>query len=373
MNKIFYLSLGLVCLAGFSSCSDDQDNPYDVAKTISVVSSKVSFDARAAQGAIHFNSAATPVVTTNQPWCTASLAADSVVVSVTQNNSISGRAAMVTLHNGTDSVNVPVVQEGAFVEVNGSTSLGLSSDNATSGKYLISSNLDVSIASAPDWITASIKGDSLLMNVAANETGNLRSGDIVFKSGDFTYAWRVNQADFNKDIAGKYYLYYKTKSGSTSRVSVNLTNKAIEIGSGKNMRSITTTYEPRTATFSIKSGQYVNYMNITTTKTDFSVKKDTTYLHLLFASQPQADGNYYWSVYGQGVEAKAQLEVAEDGSSKAQFGGSLMGYALTQFIFRYFSSLSLNEKTDTGENWMIMYSPYLYREKPNKAKSYILR
>lgn len=352
---------------GFTSCSDDTDNPYGAPSTITVSRSNVTFEARGGQGSIVFVSSATPKVTTTKEWCVAQVAGDSVIVTVPQNNTISDRSAMVTIHNGTDSVNVPVTQFGAFVQVGDGSGIGITTDEAFTSKYLIDSNVDIHLVSMPDWVTASIDGDSLTVNAEPNNTGNLRVGYINFEANDFTYSVKVVQADFDKDIAGTYRLYYKMAAdGNYSRVRVTLSSKELTLQSFK----IPISYEATTGKLSIQSGQYVG---ITTDRLS-SGARDTSYVYLAFATNPMADGLYYWSSYYSATYATASIDVSDDGSVEAHFTGNLNGYELTRFLFRKFYSMQMSEDNDKGSNWMDMYSPYLRREGTSSAKdSYILR
>lgn len=367
MNKIYSILFLAAGVLGFASCSDDTDNPYDNPVTISVVKSNVTFEARGGQGSISFTSTSTPTVTTTKSWCVAQVSGDSVIVTVPQNNTISDRSAMVTIHNGTDSVNVPVTQFGAFVQVGDGSGIGVTTDEAFTQKYSIDSNVDIELESTPDWVTASIDDDSLSVNVQPNNTGNLRVGYLNFKANDFSYSLKIVQADFDKDIAGSYRLFYKLQAdGNYSRTNVTLSSTSLKMQSF----NIPISYEPASGKLSIQSGQYVG---ITTDRLS-SGRRDTSYVHLVFATNPLAEGTYYWSSYYDATYATATIDVAEDGSVEAHFTGNLNGYELTRFMFRKFSSLTLSESTDKGSSWMDMYSPYLRREAPSSSKdSYILR
>lgn len=367
MSKIYSILFLAAGVLGFTSCSDDTDNPYDTPVTISVVKSNVSFEARGGQGTISFTSTSTPTVTTTKSWCVAQVAGDSVVVTVPQNNTINDRSAMVTIHNGTDSVNVPVTQFGAFVQVGDGSGIGVTTDEAFSQKYSIDSNVDIQLVSAPDWVNAVIENDSLTVNVEPNNTGNLRFGYLNFKANDFAYSVKVVQADFDKDIAGSYRLYYKMQAdGNYSRTNVTLSSKALTM----QRFTIPISYEPTTGKLKIQSGQYVGIISDRLS----SGRRDTSYVFLTFATNTLADGRYYWSSYYEATYATASIDVAEDGSIEAHFTGNISGYELTRFMFRKFSKKEMSEANDKGSNWMEMYSPYLRREGSCSAKgSYILR
>lgn len=362
MNKIYSFLLLCAGVIAFSSCSDDTDNPYDTPATITIVKSNVSFEARGGEGVIQFTSTSTPTVTSTKSWCEAKVVADSVIVTVPQNNTISDRSAMVTISTGKDSVNVPVTQFGAFVQVGDGSGIGVTTDEAFTQKYSIDSNVDIQLESAPDWVTATIEGDSLNVSLEPNNTGSLRSGYLNFRANDFTYSVKVVQADFDKDIAGSYRLFYKTSVNDTyKRANATLSSTTLKIGSSF---TVPITYLPATGKIQIQSGQYVG----TYTDRLSSGKRDTSYVHLVFATNPMADGRYYWSSYYSTTYASALIEVEDDGAIEAHFTGNISGYELTRFIFRKFSSRTLSEDTDKGTSWMDMYNPYLRREATSSSK-----
>ena len=60
-----------------------------------------------------FTAPAGSTVSVSDSWATAQLLNDSVVVSVTNNPAVDSRSAVLTIKNGNDSTNLPILQSGA--------------------------------------------------------------------------------------------------------------------------------------------------------------------------------------------------------------------------------------------------------------------
>lgn len=359
MNKILSLLLIACGASTFVACSDDTENPYDHTSSISVVSSNVSFTARASQGVVRVSLAegGSVVPTVGADWCTAVVAGDSVVVSVTQNSTLSGRSTMLTLHNGADSTQVPVTQDGVIAQLE-NNGVAFESDDAQTQHCYLRSNIDLTVTSAPDWLTASISGDSLIVTATANTSGLPRKGYVKYGSGDFADSALVTQADFDADIAGTYNLHYSTASGRQRYLPATVTSTGMTITSLR--LTVPMTYDPYTGSFTIESGQYLG-MN------------SGNYIYFAFATEPDEDGRYYWTGYNTGLFVSAPLEVAEDGTITATFAGDLSGYAVARLLLRNFTAQRLDSQYDSETNLLDMYYPYLQRNPAGAKPSSLLR
>ncbi len=353
MKKIYSLPLLLLGVLGFSSCSDDTDNPYASESTIAVVKSDLTFDAVADSGSVVFTSTGNVTVTTSASWCKATLSGDSVIVTVAQNNSKNGRAASVTLHNGTDSLNLAVLQQGVVTKMEKST-VSLDTDEATSLSYGFSCSLNLAVASCPDWVSARINGDSLYVDVEANNTGHLRSGYIVYKSDAYVDSIRVFQADFDRDIAGKYNICYQR--GSDDPTEVTLRNKALSKTSlyVLNTLSLPLTYDGGTIT--VQAGSYMGTNSNNGT---------TTYVYLAFGMA----GNYWTGYTNTTSTVSADLNYNDVDGTYAEFKGNISGMEFLSFIFRRYSAQSISESNDLGSAVYTMYHPVIKRAPATTASA----
>lgn len=215
MKKIFsilFLALGLLVVA---SCSDDETaNPYAHESTIAVDSSRVLFGASAATGSVHVNSPqGVTKVESSQPWCTATVNGSKIDVTVTQNDSYEGRAALLTIYSAAgDYVQVTVQQMGFVLQLSAGNSISVG-DEAATHAYGMKHNTEVTFSTDEDWMSATVVGDSLKITFTENTTQNMRSGWLKYQSGSIQDSIFVRQFDFDKDLLGYYGLMYYTAQG----------------------------------------------------------------------------------------------------------------------------------------------------------------
>lgn len=204
--KNILLSLAVLLAAvGFTACSDDTDNPYDHTPTISVVSSNLVFTASASTGsAVFASNGGTLTTRLNSSWASATVSGDTVKVAVDENDDLNGRSAQMTVFNGTDSVNVTIQQQGLIFRLN-ATSI-VAGDAAKRISYGVTANVTPVLSTSDDWFNAEISGDSLIVNLTENTTGHVRSGYVYYTAGTKRDSISVAQGEFDKDIAGKWYL-----------------------------------------------------------------------------------------------------------------------------------------------------------------------
>lgn len=336
--NVAFLALGAFAIA---ACSDDTDNPYAHENTITIQRSNLDFAAKEGKGAVVFSSTAGNVsVKSNAAWCTTTMVGDSVVVGVTQNNTLNGRSTTIVLDNGTDTLALAVTQRGVIAQF-AEKGIAVKTDDAFSGKYAITRNIDLSVRSAPDWVNAVFDGDTLSVDVEANNTGVFRSGYVVYGSADFVDSIKVFQADFNKDIAGSYKLYYENAKGTLEYANATVNASGIKIYGSF---TIPFTYDPAMGTLSIQSGSYVG-------------KLQSSYIYLSFGLD-----NDLWSSYSTNFSIVAPLTYNEADGVIAKFNGSVSGYEVESLILRSYSAQQMSQETDQGTTLMKLTHPYLQRK-----------
>ena len=82
-------------------------------------------------------------------------------------------------------------------------------------------NAEFHVAKAPEWVTTSVKGDSVYLDIAPNTTGDMRKGKVCMESGNYADTLYVTQASFEEGIAGDYrlYIYNAVFDQSTGQVT----------------------------------------------------------------------------------------------------------------------------------------------------------
>lgn len=355
MKKIFSLLLVAIGFSSFIACSDDNENPYAHVNTITVEKANLDFSARSGEGSVVFKSTEGSVsVTTSTDWCTAHVVGDSIVVNVEQNGTLNGRSAMLVLRNGVDTLSLPVTQRGVVAQFVDMKTISIQTDDVFTGKYAMTTNVDMSIAKTPDWVEASFSGDTLCVTTTENNTGVFRSGYIVYKSEPFVDSIRVFQADFDKDIAGDYKLFYENANGVERSTNVSVTASNIKFSSSWNMPF---TYDADNGLFKVYSGCYIG-------------KSSSSFIYLAFGIA----GNL-WTGYTNTVYVTAPLEYDSVNGIVARFTGEEQGFDFESFMLRRFSANQMSENNDEGKNVLTFYHPYLQRSVDNQAKasSYVMK
>lgn len=203
MKRYLFATAAIAVLA-LASCNKDQVNEeYDLGSSISVVEVKTIFSPDGGDGFIKVASDTPFSVSSTRPWCTFSKAGDSVVVSVSPYYEVGSRYSMVTVKNeANDSVNVTVHQFGSIIQ--NFDDSGIYANNAGgSAEIAYNSNINPIVTSSVDWAVPSVQENRILVEVAANEGGLFRKGEILCKLGNRTYNVPVAQLDSTEILSKK--------------------------------------------------------------------------------------------------------------------------------------------------------------------------
>lgn len=356
MKKIFgYIIAAFACVAVVGCSDDDIDNPYAHVNSIKIVDSQVAFSAPASSGSVKFSCAGSVSVTSNRDWCKATVDGDSVIVTVTDNESLNGRAANVTLRNGSDTLQVAVVQNGMKIHLS-TKCASFAGDYEDNERYTLTSDIPVAVDSTPDWVSARIVDSCLYVSVTENNTGHLRTGYIYYGAGAYRDSLRVFQADFNNDIAGNYSLYFKDDKGNEDV----LRNKTLsEVGLSLKKQgnvSLPMYYDP-------KNGAMVIYTGSPSGK-DGNYSLYTVYIL----------NNAMWTGYNAGAQLSIPFEYNDTEGTVLRIKGYVGGQSVLAVSLRHFTS-SFDESSDVGTVYKSYYSPVIKRAPAaaSQVSSYVLR
>lgn len=208
MKKIF--SLCVVAFVGgllFTACDDDSTNEV-ATHGLEVTSAQTSFPATGGTQTIAVAQTPTSVYT-NDSWATASVSGNSINVTATANPDRQSRHATVVVKSSAlDSAIVDIDQDGMIISVEETSLTSPYGDNAGALSCYIKHNLDVTLSTSASWLSAAIAGDSITINLQANNSGEPRMGWVYYTSGNITDSVSVVQFDSEKDIPGDYEMYY---------------------------------------------------------------------------------------------------------------------------------------------------------------------
>lgn len=226
MKKIFNICLLFAVTAGFVACSDDNGagSSYVQENTVKIVKSNLVFNALAQKGSVVFTAPKGTSVSVSDPWATAQLKDDSVLVSVTNNPAVDSRSAILTLKNGEDSVSLSIVQSGSVFKYTGKKSFLINNNETTlSLPYTkLGSEPTISVADKADSaaIRFEDKDSAFLAHVGANTSGAFRSFSLVVSNQDRHDTITVTQGSIDNLVGKTSYLmgydYLKLKSTTVS-------------------------------------------------------------------------------------------------------------------------------------------------------------
>lgn len=314
MKNIKALIIAMTCMGGLSlySCKDNPtDDMIQSNRQLKVVSvTGTTFKAAGGENTITVDH---PIASAyaNVDWATvkADKGTNSVLVTAATNDSKQSRHATVVVKSSpADSVIVNIDQYGFVFSTSLPQSL-LLSDKAQAQTYTMEVDIPPTVASTADWLKATVNGDKLSLEATENATGHPRNATVtITTSNGSTYTSSVTQAEFNKDIAGEYYLLDgdSLAAGITSGTMVDLReNKtgAKELYFPQLALSMSVAWKDASSTLTMAGG---------TPMGPFVMGKTTYYL---FADMTATDGYVYWD---NSVTYSATIAYDED--SKATTG-----------------------------------------------------
>ena len=314
MKNIKALIIAMTCMGGLSlySCKDNAtDDMIQSNRQLKVVSvTGTTFKAAGGENTITVDH---PIASAyaNVDWATvkADKGTNSVLVTAATNDSKQSRHATVVVKSSpADSVIVNIDQYGFVFSTSLPQSL-LLSDKAQAQTYTMEVDIPPTVASTADWLKATVNGDKLSLEATENATGHPRNATVtITTSNGSTYTSNVTQAEFNKDIAGEYYLLDgdSLAAGITYGTMVDFrVNKtgAKELYCPQLALSLSVAWNDATSTLTIAGG---------TPMGPFVMGKTTYYL---FADMIATDGYVYWD---NSVTYSATIAYDED--NKATMG-----------------------------------------------------
>ena len=234
MKKLLSIFSIAVMLIAFSSCENEEGHGYEIADNIQIVSNNISFDAKAQSGTVEVIAPGAVTVKCDAPWVTTSVDGGIINVAVTQNNSLEGRNAVLTIMSGSEKKTITVAQRGYVFDLDfgGATDLKLN-DKAFSKAYPCKSTLDLEISTSASWLTAVYADGKLTISAEENNTGNPRKGYIIYSFGPGTEEQTISVMQCEvSDMYGDYYFaFYDGSTGALQFFSSSITTTSALDGS----------------------------------------------------------------------------------------------------------------------------------------------
>lgn len=197
------LAMGVATLF---SCSDDDKSTS--ATGVQVTSAESTIKAAGGAANVEVDKNIVSAYST-EGWLTVDFDGNKVSASAERNNSRESRySTLVIKASDNDSTIVSVSQLGTVFGYSDPAGNVVMDNAGGKAQRYVQHNAEFHVAKAPEWVTTSVKGDSVYLDIAPNTTGDMRKGQVCMESGHYADTLYVTQASFEEGIAGDYKLYF---------------------------------------------------------------------------------------------------------------------------------------------------------------------
>lgn len=196
------LAMGVATLF---SCSDDDKSA--AATGVQVTSAESTIKAAGGSANVEVDQNIASAYST-EGWLTVDFDGNKLSATAERNNSRESRYSTVVIKaSENDSTIVSVSQLGTVFGYSDPAGNVVMDNAGGKAQRYVQHNAEFHVAKAPEWVTTSVKGDSVYLDIAPNTTGDMRKGKVCMESGNYADTLYVTQASFEEGIAGDYRLY----------------------------------------------------------------------------------------------------------------------------------------------------------------------
>lgn len=193
-------------VATLFSCSDDDKSA--AAAGVQVTSAESTIKAAGGSANVEVDQNIASAYST-EGWLTVEFDGNKLSATAERNNSRESRYSTVVIKaSENDSTIVSVSQLGTVFGYSDPAGNVVMDNAGGKAQRYVQHNAEFHVAKAPEWVTTSVKGDSVYLDIAPNTTGDMRKGQVCMESGHYTDTLYVTQASFEEGIAGDYRLYF---------------------------------------------------------------------------------------------------------------------------------------------------------------------
>jgi len=197
------LAMGVATLF---SCSDDDKSA--AATGVQVTSAESTIKAAGGSANVEVDQNIASAYST-EGWLTVEFDGNKLSATAERNNSRESRYSTVVIKaSEIDSTIVSVSQLGTVFGYSDPAGNVVMDNAGGKAQRYVQHNAEFHVAKAPEWVTTSVKGDSVYLDIAPNTTGDMRKGQVCMESGNYADTLYVTQASFEEGIAGDYRLYF---------------------------------------------------------------------------------------------------------------------------------------------------------------------
>ena len=183
MKRISIFALFALALLAAVSCRKTNEQAIEWRTELQVVSSDLVFTPVGGSGTAVLNLTGASV-TSNAAWCQASVSGEQISVTVGEWGGLESRYAKLTASRNGESLDIQVIQYG--VNMGGVAIDPEVTAYAEGGSFTFPcvSNAVVRATSSADWVTASVVGDELKLDLTANPDKATRIATVTVNVGD---------------------------------------------------------------------------------------------------------------------------------------------------------------------------------------------
>ena len=193
-------------VATLFSCSDDDKSA--AAAGVQVTSAESTIKAAGGSANVEVDQNIASAYST-EGWLTVEFDGNKLSATAERNNSRESRYSTVVIKaSENDSTIVSVSQLGTVFGYSDPAGNVVMDNAGGKAQRYVQHNAEFHVAKAPEWVTTSVKGDSVYLDIAPNTTGDMRKAQVCMESGHYTDTLYVTQASFEEGIAGDYRLYF---------------------------------------------------------------------------------------------------------------------------------------------------------------------
>ena len=197
------LAMGVATLF---SCSDDDKSAAATGVQVTSAESTIKAAGGSANVVVDQNIAS---AYSTEGWLTVEFDGNKLNATAERNNSRESRYSTVVIKaSENDSTIVSVSQLGTVFGYSDPAGNVVMDNAGGKAQRYVQHNAEFHVAKAPEWVTTSVKGDSVYLDIAPNTTGDMRKGQVCMESGNYADTLYVTQASFEEGIAGDYRLYF---------------------------------------------------------------------------------------------------------------------------------------------------------------------
>lgn len=193
-------------VATLFSCSDDDKSA--AAAGVQVTSAESTIKAAGGSANVEVDQNIVSAYST-EGWLTVDFDGNKLSATAERNNSRESRYSTVVIKaSENDSTIVSVSQLGTVFGYSDPAGNVVMDNAGGKAQRYVQHNAEFHVAKAPEWVTTSVKGDSVYLDIAPNTTGDMRKGQVCMESGNYADTLYVTQASFEEGIAGDYRIYF---------------------------------------------------------------------------------------------------------------------------------------------------------------------